>query len=158
MPDILLAAPTDGSNDDAPLCFLLALPPEIARTLLKWGTARDAAETAAGDSVYCVELFCSFGDWGDLRNTSPCVCDWSALSDWPKLYDKPSVELETVKVVEDGVIFSATWDGDTSGTYFATPPLPWDVIRLVAAEQPVPASLLPHVTVTPKGDEDEDKS
>lgn len=86
-------------------------------------------------TIYCIEVWGSWCEWG-------CVTNYIGTGDWE--VDTPPhvlqvqhgnrcVELETVKISNDGLVFSAACKHDMR--YFETAVLPWAVIRNLADDR-----------------------
>lgn len=145
----MIGCRTSDGRDDGPNHFMMGFPREFAALLMKYLDAYLAAKRAVGTSVHCVEIFYSAGEWGNVAGleVDRRTQDWVALP-WDTEIEQPeSVEFETVKVMEDGVVFSASWKNDDSGVYFETPVLPWRVIRDVAQSGEPSKDAFPAATI-----------
>lgn len=152
---LMLACRTSDTRDDGPSHFLFNLCQDFAVLLAKWAEAHRQAQLAAETSVYCVEIFHSAGEWGTVAglDIDQSKTDWVRVADHAEAKAEESVELETVKVMSDGVIFSASWNNDDSGVHFETPVLPWKIVNLVAAGKAVPVKDVPVAEIDDEEDE-----
>lgn len=164
MTNLLIACRTTDTRDDGPNHFMMGLPQEFAALLYQYLDAYLAAKRTAGTGVYGVEIFYSAGEWGNVvgLEIDRQQHDWVQLPWAARIASDESVEFETVKVMEDGVAFSATYKNDDSGVYFETPVLPWRIIRDVAQCGKPAADAFPEATIdmaanaTIEGDDDDE--
>jgi hypothetical protein len=160
MDTLMLACCPNASREDGPSHFVFKLTRDFALNLAKWAEAHRQAQVVAETEVYCVEIFCSAGEWGTVSglHIDQMNQDWVRVAAHATAKSEESVELESVKVMSDGVVFSALWKNDDIGGYFETPPLSMKVINLVAACSPVPDDLLPTAEIDDEEDDEEDTS
>lgn len=147
---LTVACRTTDTRDDGPSHFMMGFSQEFAALLMKYAEAHQAAQLAAETSVYCVEIFHGAGEWGHIigmEDDEDYTNTWVSVPWNIKIAQPESVEFETLKVLDDGVVFSAAWKNDDSGTYFETPVLPWKVILAVAETGKPPEDAFPAASV-----------
>ena len=132
--DTVLVVRTTDRRDDGPSHFRMYLTQEQAEGLMQLRAAFRAAHEAAHQMPLCVEFMRSDGEWGNIAGfDADREGEWATALRTVRMEKPESVELESAKVSDTGVIFSAAWKNDDSGVYFETPELPWAVLAKFAA-------------------------
>lgn len=129
---VLVCQVGGGESLGHPSHFLVGLCRDFANLLASLRRAFTAAQSTAGMDVYCLEVFYGSGEWGTVAGWTPAKdCWWERVPLAVTCSRQESVELETIKVTEEGVIFSACWHNGGMNDYFETPVLPWGTITTV---------------------------
>lgn len=119
------------------------MKPEEAKYLLTLRAAFLEIEKVSS-SVYCIELWNGWCEWGRLRNYTSVDGIWERTTQDLVFFEKEaSTELGTIKVMSDGVLFSAMLKNDEPAVYFETAVLSWDVIQRIAQDSSVDTYLEP---------------
>lgn len=135
-PCITLVSRTNDPRDDGPKHAVLHVPQSFALYLANLHDAIKAMMRRV-DGVYCIEIWNGACDWGTVKGYDrPGEMEWQATVPEKIAFEiEAGTELNTVKVMDDGVLFSAQYKNDDSGVYFESPTLSWtDIERMAKAE------------------------
>lgn len=132
---IMLVAHANDPRDDGPRHVALEVTQAFALYL---ANLHDAYKELARkvDGLFCFEVWNGTPNWGRIRGFEPEETGkWYVSGNGDAAFvEEESVELETVKVMDDGVMFSAALKNDESGVYSESPILSWtDVERMAKA-------------------------
>lgn len=156
MPQVLLAVPTNDQSEAGAEHALVALEEQDVGILVGLHKLYHETRATAGiGGLYCLEFWWGNAEYGVIRGFGDTT--WVEVPAGTEFARKCSTELDTVKVTDTGVLWSAAHKNGGPGDYFETPELPWEAIMKMS--QAGPRGALPAADMSSEedanGEEDE---
>lgn len=159
MEEITIACRILHPQDDAPQHCMVFLGRQWAEDLMAKKRAFEFVNNHH-NGLYCLEFWGAAGaDWGTVSGlVSEAEGEWWYIADDDAVCDVDAMELETTKVTDSGVRFSAAYKNADDNNYFETPEIPWVLVEQLAnAVTPeLLAAVFPPATYTPQPEEEEE--
>lgn len=132
----LVSNTTDDSEHGADHAFI-RLTKHDADFLLGARTVFRHAMKSLGTNLYCIELFWWNARYGRVKGYTYAAEGFERAAVEPEFARECLIESETVKILAEGVIWSATHKNGGDKDFFETPILPWTEIERVAEAKTV---------------------
>lgn len=118
---------------------VLTIDKALAKKFTKLRKAYGILRPLAGRDVHCIEIWGSYCEWGRVKDLDTDACEWENDTQHrhrSAVHGKACrTDLEAIKVMADGLVFSAHLKHGDSSAYFETPILPWAVLRNIERER-----------------------